>query len=89
MWIHCSDDELAAMLLPNACFVMSSDNVTLHPIYSGDAAILKACSERAKRVEWETSLNISESNNGRTTVGDSSASVGMTERDERLVLQNS
>ena len=81
MWIHCSDDELVAMLLRNACFVMSSDNVTLHTIYSGDAAILKACPERAKRVEWETSLNISESN--------SSTSVGMTERGERLVLQNS
>jgi hypothetical protein len=37
---------------------MSSSNVTLHPFNSGPAAMLRACPERAKRVEWETSLNI-------------------------------
>jgi hypothetical protein len=36
--------------------VMSSGNVTLHPINSGEAATLKACPERAERVEWETSF---------------------------------
>jgi hypothetical protein len=40
-------------------FVMSSGNVTLHPLNSGVAAILRACPERAQRVERETSLNIS------------------------------
>ena len=39
--------------------VMSSGNVTLHPLNSGAAAILRACPERAQRVERETSLNIS------------------------------
>ena len=38
---------------------MSNSNVTLHPLNSGPAAMLKACPERAQRVEWETSLNIS------------------------------
>ncbi len=41
-------------------YVMSSGNVTLHPFNSGAAAILRACPERAQRVERETSLNISE-----------------------------
>jgi len=40
-------------------FVMSSGNVTLHSFNSGGAAILKACPERAQRVERETSLTIS------------------------------
>jgi putative endonuclease len=39
---------------------MSSGNVTLHPINSGAAAILRACPERAQRVEREESLDISE-----------------------------
>jgi len=39
--------------------VMSSGNVTLHPFNSGVAARLRACPERAQRVEWETSQNIS------------------------------
>jgi len=39
---------------------MSSGNVTLHPADSGEAAILRACPERAERVEWETSLIISD-----------------------------
>jgi len=39
---------------------MSSGNVTLHPFNSGVAAILRACPERAQRVERETSLAISE-----------------------------
>ncbi len=38
---------------------MSSGNVTLHPVYSGEAALMGACPERVQRVEWETSLNIS------------------------------
>jgi len=33
--------------------------VTLHPFNSGAAAILRACPERAQRVEREDSLNIS------------------------------
>ena len=52
---------------------MSSGNVTLHPINSGEAGKLKACPERAKRVEWETSLNVSE------MARDSSTSLRMTE----------
>jgi hypothetical protein len=43
----------------SAALVMSSGNVTLHPFNSGAAAILRACPERAQRVERETSLNIS------------------------------
>jgi hypothetical protein len=39
---------------------MSSGNVTLHPLNSGAAAILKACPERAQRVERETPLTISD-----------------------------
>jgi hypothetical protein len=38
---------------------MSSGNVTLHPFNSGATAILRACPERAQRVERETSLDIS------------------------------
>jgi hypothetical protein len=38
---------------------MSSGNVTLHPFNSGAAAIMRACPERAQRVERETSLIIS------------------------------
>ena len=53
--------------------VMSSGNVTLHPFNSGAAAILRACPERAKRVERKTSLDISE------IVRDFSTSVEMTE----------
>jgi hypothetical protein len=41
-------------------FVMSSGNVTLHPFNRSAAVILKACPERAQRVERETSLDISE-----------------------------
>jgi hypothetical protein len=29
-------------------FVMSNDNGTLHPIYRGEAAILRACPEQAE-----------------------------------------
>jgi hypothetical protein len=60
--------------------VMSSGNVTLHPFASGAAAMLRACPERAERVEWETSLNISVLTELTTTeiVRDSSTSVGMT-----------
>jgi hypothetical protein len=39
---------------------MSSGNVTLHPFNSGAVAILKACPERAQRVERETSLAVSD-----------------------------
>src|SRR5947209_1841131 len=39
--------------------VMSSGNVTLHPVNSGEAAKVRACPEQAKRVERETSLTIS------------------------------
>src|SRR5207248_6798351 len=62
------------------CFsVMSSGNVTLHPFRSGAAAILRACPERAKRVEWETSLDVSVFLNSEI-FRDSSTSVGMTKR---------
>jgi hypothetical protein len=46
-------------VVPTELFAMSSGNVTLHPFNSGVAAILRACPERAKQVERETSLNIS------------------------------
>src|SRR5438132_10220930 len=49
-----------------------SGNVTLHPFNSGAAATLRACPERAQRVERETSLDVSE------IVGDSSTPLGMT-----------
>jgi oxygen-independent coproporphyrinogen-3 oxidase len=35
---------------------MSSGNVTLHPVDSAEGATMRACPERAQRVEWETSL---------------------------------
>jgi hypothetical protein len=62
---------------------MSSGNLTLHPLISGEAAILKACPERAKRVERETSVDISDISvlSELTTTEiriDSSTSVGMT-----------
>jgi hypothetical protein len=38
--------------------VMSSGNVTLHPFKRDAAAVLRACPERAQRVERETSLTI-------------------------------
>jgi hypothetical protein len=61
---------------------MSSGNVTLHPFISGAAAILRACPERAQRVERETSLDISVLRKPRITetVRDSSTSVGMTKK---------
>jgi oxygen-independent coproporphyrinogen-3 oxidase len=34
---------------------MSSGNVTLHPVDSAEGATMRACPERAERVEWETS----------------------------------
>jgi hypothetical protein len=46
-------------ILKRSLFGMSSGNVTLHPFNSGAAAILKACPERAQRVEREKSLTIS------------------------------
>jgi hypothetical protein len=55
---------------------MSSGNVTLHPVYRGEAAIMKACPERAKRVEWETSLSISE------IVKDSSTALSFAQNDK-------
>jgi hypothetical protein len=66
---------------------MLSGNVTLHPFNSGAAAMLRACPERAQRVEWETSLTISANSlrNGQTTFRDSSASLGMTKREEGAV----
>ena len=67
--MHTNGHELAAqadkyvnVLHPDirvASFVMSSGNVTLHPVKSGGAAKVRACLERAERVEWETSLDIS------------------------------
>ena len=39
---------------------MSSGNVAVHSDNSGETAMLKACPERAQRVEWEIPLNISE-----------------------------
>ena len=56
-------------------FVMSSGNVTLHPSKGGTAAILRACPERAQRVERETSLTISE------TVTDSSTALRSARND--------
>jgi len=44
---------------------MSSGNVTLHPFASGPAAMLRACPERAERVERETSLDISDFRNSK------------------------
>jgi oxygen-independent coproporphyrinogen-3 oxidase len=38
---------------------MSSGNVTLHPVDSAEGATMRACPERAQRVEWETSLTTS------------------------------
>ena len=61
---------------------MSSGNVTLHPFNSGAAAILRACPERAERVERKTSLDISE------IIGDSSTSLGMTKKHKRLYNPN-
>jgi len=53
-------DVIEALLFsaqkPLSMLVMSSGNVRLHPFNSGAAVILKACPERVKRVEWETSL---------------------------------
>jgi hypothetical protein len=46
--------------MKNTLFVIPSGNVTLHPITSGEAATVKACPERADRVEREESLTISE-----------------------------
>ena len=66
---------------------MSSDNVTLHPVKSGEAAKVRACPERAERVERETSLNISDGHYIKETVRDSSTSVGMTKAgsDSKLI----
>jgi D-amino-acid oxidase len=52
-------NSLGSSVISNASIVMSSGNVTLHPFNSGAAATLRACPERAQRVERETSLNIS------------------------------
>jgi len=53
-------NSLGSSVISNASIVMSSGNVTLHPFNSGAAATLRACPERAQRVERETSLTISE-----------------------------
>jgi hypothetical protein len=41
-----------------AFFAIPSGNVTLHPVNCGEAAIMRACPERAKRVEREEFLDI-------------------------------
>ena len=60
---------------------MSSDNVTLHPINSGEAAIVRACPERAERVEWETSLGVSGIRNSKRFLGPSR--TGTSARNDR------
>jgi hypothetical protein len=57
--------------------VIPSGNVTLHPVNSGEAAIMKACPERAERVEWEESLTINQH-----TMRDVSTPLDMTKTAE-------
>jgi hypothetical protein len=62
--------------------VMSTGNVRLHPFYSGAAALMRACPERAERVEWETSLALVGANRDLEILRDFSTSVEMTEMSE-------
>src|SRR6202043_525361 len=61
--------------------VMSSGNVTLHPFNSGATAMLRACPERAERVERETSLDISE----ETRTGNTKRFLDLARNDKGLM----